>query len=1371
MPHQKPTASWGASIAVSTALLAMVASSVFVSPALASPRPPATSTSATAPRDTRTPAQKRYAALLAKQEARFETAKSRQAALAKAAKLPKWKANAHEVINTSGVRPHTTVSPHLATPVTTDPNNWTALGPEPTVDNFGNVYAGEVTAIASPASNTSDLWIATTNGGVWNSTDGGAIWTPTTDQLPTMSFGAIAIDPSNAQVIYAGSGAPTYRSNYPGMGIFKTTDGGAHWTQENAGAFSYADVYRIAIDPSNTQNILAAIGEPYGYGSPTQVGVWQSANGGSTWTEVLSDSANNTNTAAVATDVVFDPANPAIVYAALSNSSGSSATTTVEGIYQSSDHGATWTLLAGGPTGANVGRTSLAISQDGSRLYATIADDCATTTTCGALYNSSIYEYNTSGATWSTISLVGSALDINGELQYGWDQNNVIETPAFDPTGATIYLGAYNVYSSTDSGVNWTMQGSNNSVGYGVYALDFPSAASSTNYVGGNYGIWQYASGYTSKNTTLDISGVNGGVYGDTGAYSPLYSTLTDPTYAPIQYPGGSTGAAVWNTNYNLYGTYAVDWSNNANVYGTQSICTNPPNCTVISTTVLKSTDGASTFNPTSLSTSDSPGYQYNLTISPTHPQTVFYGTTRVWATTDGGTTWNVISPQLDMTPQYGGTCTGPSDTGCPIITQVAVAPTSDNDILVSYSDGQIYGTTDGGASWYQGSLLCAGQAGCQSFSSEYAISPANPSVMYAAGSYGTNTTYASGIFSSTNGGRSWSLLPSSATLPNTYFDSVAISPANPHLILASTYAGSFASFDDGVDWQSVSGLPNVSVTGLFTSHDGSQLIATTYGRGAWAIAMPHLTLSQQAITLTTAAGSSPANQTLTLGNTGQGTLSWSTSGLPSWLALSPSSGSIAPGATQQVTLSFTTPSTTPQTYMTNVTFSGNADNSNISLPVTVSSSLSKTWYFAEGYTGTGFTEYLTLANPNPVAATVTVQYLLQGSAPLSKTYTVNANARRTLNVNTELSGQQIGVSLVVTSDQPIIAERPMYFTFTGQGLNVPGGTDTLGATALGTQYDFGYLDTTANHATYLTVLNPNTSAMTVTVSYYAAGGGSPTVVTHTVNANARGTIVVNNDVPAGTYSALVSLSAPGLVERPLYLVDTVTGYTGSADVIGVQSPSTSWSFAEGFTNPNFSERYYLSNPGTSSATATVTFYKSDGTTAISIVTLSPGAQQVVNANSVLGNGVNNSAVVSSSQPILAERFMSFTYHGPVGTVSSSSIPGATDVLGATSVGQVYDFAEGYTGGSFGEYLTLQNPNATTTQVSVVYLPQSGAAPTVATYFVAAHSRYTILTNTVMPNQSFSMVVLGSAPIVAERPMYFNYNGDTGGSDVVGYQP
>ena len=241
-----------------------------------------------------------------------------------------------------------------------------------------------------------------------------------------------------------------------------------------------------------------------------------------------------------------------------------------------------------------------------------------------------------------------------------------------------------------------------------------------------------------------------------------------------------------------------------------------------------------------------------------------------------------------------------------------------------------------------------------------------------------------------------------------------------------------------------------------------------------------------------------------------------------------------------------------------------------------------------------------------------------------------------------------------------------------------------------------------------------------------------------------------------------------------MYLIDGQTHYTGAADVVGVANPTTDWDFAEGYTSSTFVERYILSNPSTTSSTsATVTFFLSGGGTKTASVTIPAGGQQVISANAVLGSGgVNNSAHVSASLPILAERFISFTYTGPVGNSSTSSIPGASDVLGAPSPSATFLFAEGYTGGAFGEYLTIENPSATNTaHVTVTYLPANGQAPTVVTYTVAPSSRFTVFTNGVLGNQSFSMVVTSDVSIVAERPMYFNYFGITGGSDVVGYQP
>ncbi len=531
-----------------------------------------------------------------------------------------------------------------------------------------------------------------------------------------------------------------------------------------------------------------------------------------------------------------------------------------------------------------------------------------------------------------------------------------------------------------------------------------------------------------------------------------------------------------------------------------------------------------------------------------------------------------------------------------------------------------------------------------------------------------------------------------------------------------------------------------------------------------------------QAVNVATSPGVNPPAQSLVIKNHYHGPLSWTLGSLPNWLTATPSSGTLGVGGVQTITLNFSL-GNTAQTYKTNLVISDTTFGfPPLTVPVTaVAATVSKTWYFAEGFTGGSFSEFLTLANPNSVAANVQVQYLLGNASPITRNYLVGKNARFTINVNNEIGPNQ-NVSMVVTSDQPIIAERPMYFTFTGlPGYSIPGGSDVLGATQLATDFDFGYLDVTAGHATFLTILNQNSTPLTVTINYFAATGGAPTQLTHIVPANSRGTVNVNAEgLTPGSYSALVTLDQPGLVERPLYLKDA-SGFTGSADVVGVATPQPNWYFAEGFTASTFNERYILSNPSASvPANATVTFLLSNGTTQQALVTLAPGEQKVVDANAVLGSGnVNNSAKVQADQPILAERFISFRYTGAVGGSSSSSIPGASDVLGASAPSNLFYFAEGYSGNQFAEYLTIENPDQfNTAYVTVTFLPANGAQPTVLVFPIVPNSRFTLFTNTIMVNQSFSMVVESNVAIVAERPMYFNFpGGQTGGSDVIGYQP
>ncbi len=242
------------------------------------------------------------------------------------------------------------------------------------------------------------------------------------------------------------------------------------------------------------------------------------------------------------------------------------------------------------------------------------------------------------------------------------------------------------------------------------------------------------------------------------------------------------------------------------------------------------------------------------------------------------------------------------------------------------------------------------------------------------------------------------------------------------------------------------------------------------------------------------------------------------------------------------------------------------------------------------------------------------------------------------------------------------------------------------------------------------------------------------------------------------------------MVERVLYLQDANTGYTGGGDVVGA-APQTSWYFAEGFTSPATSERYFLFNPSTTTpAVATMTFYRDNGTTAITQMVLAAGQQQIVSANGVLGMNINNGSQIQATSSIIAERFTSLQYSGSVGVNGNATIPGATDVFGTAAPGQTFYFAEGYTGGLFAEWLSVVNPTTSAATVTVTFQPAGGGTPTTNTYTVNATSRFQVYTNSVMSNQSFSMKVTSTVTIVAERVMYFNNGGQTGATDVIGYQ-
>jgi plastocyanin len=220
-------------------------------------------------------------------------------------------------------------------------------------------------------------------------------------------------------------------------------------------------------------------------------------------------------------------------------------------------------------------------------------------------------------------------------------------------------------------------------------------------------------------------------------------------------------------------------------------------------------------------------------------------------------------------------------------------------------------------------------------------------------------------------------------------------------------------------------------------------------------------------------------------------------------------------------------------------------------------------WYFAEGYTGPGFDEYLTILNPNAGPAAVAVIYYLASGPPEVKTLTVDATTRSTVAVHETGQGvgrdKEVSAQVVSTNGVGIIVERPIYFRYTGATISdVTGGHNVMGATAPKTAWYFAEGFTGTGFDEYLTILNPNGTSAPVTITYYLSDGTTRTE-TLIVAAAARRTVVVHGASEGvgrnREVAAKVTTTNTGgiVVERPMYFVynGSVTGVTGGHNVMG----------------------------------------------------------------------------------------------------------------------------------------------------------------------------------------------------------------------------
>ncbi len=675
--------------------------------------------------------------------------------------------------------------------------------------NVGPYRGGRTRAICGVPSQPNVFYMAPVNGGVFKSIDYGRTWQPIFDDQPTASVGAVAVAPSNPNVIYVGSGEGLHRPDLSvGDGIYKSTDAGKTWT--HLGLREGQQIAQLAVDPKNPDRVFVAVaGHPYGPNE--ERGIYRSLDSGKTFEKVLYRNEN-----VGASDVQIDPSNSQVVYAALWESREGPWENGVfngdgGGIFKSTDGGKTWRQLTKGLPG-NIVQANLAIAPSAPKtLFAAVR-----TKTIAKLYRS-----DDSGETWT-----GTTDDPRPGLGIGGGDLPVVR---FDPKNPQIVYSASIVcWKSTDGGKTW--EGWRGAPGGDDYQ-----------------NVW-----INPNNPDIILLGsdqgaivtVNGGKSWSSWYNQPtaqLYHVSADNSFPYRLYGGQQESGSVGIKSRGDEGEITFrDWRPvAAEEYG--YVVADPLDPDIIIggklTRFDRRTGQAQNILPVPVQTD---GFRMLRTepvvFSPLDPHLLFFAGNTLWQTRDRGDHWEKISPDLSR-PNYEL----PASIGKykedatkqahrrGVIYTVAPSPLDANRIWCGTDDGLIHLSTDGGKTWTN-------------------VTPPNISAWQKisrieAGHFDSNTAYAAvntmriddlrpHIFATHDSGKTWTEIVNGIPAGQ-IVNAVREDPKRKDLLFAGTEKGVYVSFDDGASWESLRlNLPASSVRDLIIKNE--DLVVATHGRGFW---------------------------------------------------------------------------------------------------------------------------------------------------------------------------------------------------------------------------------------------------------------------------------------------------------------------------------------------------------------------------------------------------------------------------------------------------------------------------------------------------------------------------------------------------------
>ncbi|UCC72758.1 MAG: glycosyl hydrolase [Gemmatimonadota bacterium] len=684
--------------------------------------------------------------------------------------------------------------------------------------SIGPFRGGRVTAVAGVPSQPYVYYMGVTGGGVWKTVDGGMAWMPVADEyLGAGSIGGIAVAPSDPNVVYVATGETCIRGNTsPGDGMYKSTDAGKTWT--HIGLREGGQIGEVRVHPTNPDIVYAAV-LGHAFGPNETRGVYRSKDGGATWERVLYRDEN-----AGAVDIVLDPNNPRIIYAALWQARrmpwGMESGGAGSGLFKSTDGGDSWTEISryrGLPEGT-IGKIGIAVSPlNSDRVWAIVEAE-----------EGGVFRSEDAGESWTRVN------DDRNLRQRAWYYTHIYADPQNENA---VYVLNVSFHKSTDGGRTYetmrTPHGDNHDLWIdpndALRMIEGNDGGANVTYNGGKTWTQQ------DNQPTAQFYHVT------TTEHFPYHVCGAQQDNSTLCTASRTTGFGITSQDWYTVGGCESGYIavrpdkpdvSYAGCYG--GMISRYDRSTGQSRNIHAWPD-----NPMGWGAADLKyrfQWTFPIVLSPFDPDELYISANVVFRSRDEGQSWEVISPDLthnDKSKQVssGGPITKDNTSVEYYATVFALVPSRHerNTIWAGTDDGRVWITRDGGGNWEEITPRNMPEWGLVSIIEE---SPHEPGAAYVAVNRYKLDDFAPYIFKTTDYGRSWRRVVRGIPEGH-YVRVVREDPERRGLLYAGGEFGVYVSFDDGEHWQSLQlNLPVVPVRDMAVKDN--DLVLATHGRSFW---------------------------------------------------------------------------------------------------------------------------------------------------------------------------------------------------------------------------------------------------------------------------------------------------------------------------------------------------------------------------------------------------------------------------------------------------------------------------------------------------------------------------------------------------------